>query len=347
MAKRKSKDEEIERQLDIALSGTLLAVDWGNGRKTTFCYRNPSTGVLEIFPFDGSLFDFISMQKNVSLILEKTYESRARKKHNHIIELAAQNNITLLPISPRRTDGYRSRKGIEKSDVNDSFAIYLIGEDKIKGGIPFKKLLPLPEKSETTFNKFDIIRQDNYPKKAVDEILSCLPSFKSLEKPLKEALGDSTKYSHGFVIPYVLLAKDVLATGGGRKEYLKGVGNHEDGFQCFNRSTFYRRVGTVENRLLDELDLDRTQLKDTGKKKSLVRLNEEAWLPIHKESMNKVSKAVRWIFYQVKNDFLLAAKQHSEKDKPDAQVSSERPTSIPKRTRAKPSEQNLQLQLIS
>lgn len=261
-------------------------VDWSQNHENLHIITDGRSSKPVRVDWSNDFYSWIKTLKSGDTVLvESPFEPYHHKTRNDIIKHCETNGINLLTINPRETANERINLGMtydEKTDGKDARIIF----NFLKSGKKhFPKAKPAKERPLSWTDEVNMDRRDGW--KESIKLYSLLPT--SVPQEHQDALVNGKKYADGFVLPVLRAALQVKKTGGDRNQFEKHVGSYGAGRPSYIRATFYRRVRTLDQRVLGVRSF----------KKAAINIIVDH-PDTHKENMKKVRKACRWIFSQVK-----------------------------------------------
>lgn len=265
-------------------------VDWSQNPDKLVIITDDENGGMKRVQWRGDFFSWIkTLQRGDIALLECPFEPFHHHIRNSIIDYCESNGIILLTINPRETSNEAINRGLQPKSKDDSRDL----EDaKILFGflVDGKKHLLKPRKVEvkplTWDQECNMDRRNGWLEsmKLYDYLIpECPPEH-------LEALTNNGEYADGFVLPMVRAAVEVTLEGDGRRDtYDKYVGGYSGAQPSFLRATFYRRVRTLDQRVIGTRSF----------KKQGIRIIVDHY-DTHKKNMRAVRRATRWLFSQVK-----------------------------------------------
>jgi hypothetical protein len=263
-------------------------VDWSqNYEKLVIMTDGKGTKPIRI-KWESDFFSWVkTLNSGDTVLVEAPFEPYYHKTRNDIIDYCEQNGIQLLTINPRETANERINKGIVATSENDTLDIAdakIIFRFLKEGKKHFPKAKRAEEKELTWKDEVNMDRRNGW-KQSV-KMYTYLPESAPVEHA--DALTNNGEYADGFVLPIIRAAVEVKTNGGNRNLFEKYVGNYGAGYPSYLRATFYRRVRTLDQRVLGVRSF----------KKAGIKIIED-YPEIHKRNMKKLRKASRWIFSQI------------------------------------------------
>lgn len=265
-------------------------VDWGNPGKLVIFTDGKGSKPVRV-EWAGNFEAWIHTLKAGDIVLvESPFEPYHHKTRNNIIDYCEQNGITLLTINPRETSNERINQGIvaikSDEDPQDIIDAKIIFNFLRQGTKHFPAAKKVEERPMTWKDEVNMDRRNGWVGSM--KLYQQLPAEVPAEY-LDALANGAKKYADGFVLPVIRAAVYVKSIGGDRTQFERELGCYGGGFPSYLRATFYRRVRTLDQRILKVRSFKKAGIK-------IVVDHPE----VHKENMKKLRKASRWIFSTVK-----------------------------------------------